>query len=113
MVGEWAGSCTLGQFEGVSPPHPVLRIASKHAGGSDVDGAIGKFDLCFQGLTGKILTTQHLAELAEADSTASALAMICFFGGGAQGQMSQWACGSRNNNVTNMVMFATIDACER
>jgi hypothetical protein len=71
-----------------------LRIASKHAGGNDVEWAIGEFDICFQWLTGKILTAKHLTLLAEIDPAASALGMISFFRVRAQGRMSQSACGS-------------------
>jgi len=35
------------------------------------------------------------------------------FLGRAQGQMSQWLVDRGINDVTNMVMFATMDACER
>src|ERR1700690_1859828 len=86
-------SAYFGGLNWYPPPPPHLRIASEHAGGSDVCCASGEFDICFQWLTGKILTTQHLAWQAEVDATASAVAIFCFFRVGAQGQTSQGGCG--------------------
>jgi hypothetical protein len=53
-----------------------LRIASKYAGGSDDECAIGEFGLCFQQLTGKILSSKDLGTAQLNVITASASTMM-------------------------------------
>src|SRR5260370_899918 len=60
----------------VSPSPLILRIASKHAAGSDDDCATGEFSPCFQSLAGKILTSKDLLLCSSAQCTVSALTMM-------------------------------------
>jgi hypothetical protein len=69
----------LACFAWYPPPYPNSRIASKHAGGSDGNCAICEFDLYFQSLTGKILSSKDLRAVFPQNDIPPGFVMMDYF----------------------------------